>query len=781
MPDLYVMDVSGLPDGTRTAAFVGREAISECFSFQVSLIVPADDSFHPDALVGADARLAFGDAKPGDAPLCAGVVAGAELCHATSAHVFVRLELRPRLWRLSLGRHSRIWTDKAVPDVVRDVFDRADLSAHELKLDGSYPELVHVGQYHESDLAFVERRLEREGIFYYFEHTEAGDKLVLADSGGGIGESQRAACHFRGRALGDADASGGDALYRFASRKELTSKSVQLRDYDYLHPALDLSGQAAPPRGLRGEVSLFGGNLLTPADATRLAQARAERLGVEAERYTGAGFVRGLRSGCLLELDEHPVSELNGKYLVTELQHRGVDRGLMRSFGAWLDPDGTLAGDADPHPYHVELSAVRSAQAFRPALRRAVPTIPGLEYGLVDGPVDSDYAQIDEHGRYRTRLMFDEADESAGHNSAWLRMLQPHAGAPEGWHLPLRKGTEVLIAFMAGDPDRPVIVGSVPNVVTPSPVTSSNATQNVFQSGGLNRLEVEDQAGKQYVALYSPPQKSTLHLGASDGAYAEGHHATLRTDGDARVNAGANRHITVGGEQTEDVGGDVTESYHSTQTTHVFGAWKETIDAGATQTINGGETRTVSGGVTESISGGETRNITGDQTESVSAGVTRTIGATLSETVGANADFIVGGSQTETTAGARAEKVGGNVSVTAGGSYDYTALGGVTFDTPGGLTILAPGGVKEVDENKDSEGGKALQMYAYAAEIVAGLSFEMTGIAGEVCGTKIEISMDVWEGGGCKVETIGTAIHSKAGYTLNGLLSALSFGFINWT
>ncbi|MBI4955046.1 MAG: type VI secretion system tip protein VgrG [Myxococcales bacterium] len=786
MTDLYVVAIDGLPTGTRVAAFVGREAISECFAFEISLVVPAQDgSFQPEMLVGAEACLSFGDAEPGAQPLCAGVVAGAELVQATSSHGFLRVTVRPHLFRLSLARQSRIWTDKKVSDVVKDVLERAEHQGHELKLEGDYPEHVHICQYHETDLEFFERRLERDGIFYWFEHAAGGEKLVLADSAGGCGTGPT--CRFRRAGAGAAEG-GSAAILRLGSRKELTSKKVKLGDYDYLHPALAVTGEAAPPGGLLGEVSLFGGNLLTPGDAKRLAKVRAERLGVEAERYTGTGTVRTLRSGCVFELEEHPLADLNGKYLVTELHHSGVDLGLMRTFGALLDVDapGTTHHarrarmGAEAEPYHVEFSAVREAQPFRPALRRPVPRVPGLEYGVVDGPADSDSAQIDEHGRYRTRLLFDEADADAAKNSAWLRMIQPHAGAPEGWHLPLRKGTEVLVAFVAGEPDLPVIVAAVPNAVTPSPVTASNHTHNVFQSGGKNRVQIEDQDGKQYVAVFSPPEKTTLHLGASDGQYAEGHHATVRTDGDIRIHAGANRHITVGGEQTEDVGGDVTETYHATQATHVFGAFTETIDAGATQTINGGETRTVDGGVTEDISGGETRSITANQTETISANLTRTIGADLSDTIGANATFTVGAGQTETTGGARTEDVGGNVTIVTAGAYDYTAIGGATWSTPGGFTLLAPGGVSETDQEHEGEGGKFLQMYGASTEAAA-FVFDIAYIVTEVIGAKVEMSMDKHEGGGAKVEAVGSIQHSRARHAGRMALSAITFGFLNWT
>ena len=130
----------------------------------------------------------------------------------------------------------------------------------------------------------------------------------------------------------------------------------------------------------------------------------------------------------------------------------------------------------------MSIRAIRSVVQYRPACATPVPRIYSVENAVVDGEADTDYAQIDENGRYKVKIKFDEGALKNGKASTALRMMQPHAGNPEGFHFPLRKGTEVILAFLGGDPDRPVIAGVGPNAVTPSPVTLSNFSKNVIQT-----------------------------------------------------------------------------------------------------------------------------------------------------------------------------------------------------------------------------------------------------------------------------------------------------------
>ncbi|MFS8070482.1 MAG: phage baseplate assembly protein V, partial [Byssovorax sp.] len=171
----------------------------------------------------------------------------------------------------------------------------------------------------------------------------------------------------------------------------------------------------------------------------------------------------------------------------------------------------------------------------------------GSESGTICGPLESEYAQIDGAGRYNVKLKFDESDLKDGKASTWVRMLQPHGGGIEGWHFPLRKGTEVIFTFLGGDPDRPVIAGVVPNLHTPSPVNRANHTTNVIQTGGRNRFELEDRAGHERITLQTPYDNTMLRMGAPN----DHHNLIMRTDGKALTSVGSNYDIKVGGAKAE--------------------------------------------------------------------------------------------------------------------------------------------------------------------------------------------------------------------------------------
>src|SRR5262245_35052404 len=163
-----------------------------------------------------------------------------------------------------------------------------------------------------------------------------------------------------------------------------------------------------------------------------------------------------------------------------------------------------LVGSSFDDVHRVEVRAIRADTQFRPRRATPWPRVHGLVGAVVDGEADSEYAQIDEQGRYKVKLKLDESDLRGGKASTWVRMIQPHGGSVEGWHFPLRKGTEVVLAFLGGDPDRPVIAGVAPNAHTPSPVTGLNHTTNVIQTGGRNRIEMEDLEGSQRITISSP-------------------------------------------------------------------------------------------------------------------------------------------------------------------------------------------------------------------------------------------------------------------------------------
>jgi type VI secretion system secreted protein VgrG len=532
--DLITISSSALPADTRVAGFRAVEGISKPYEVEVFLTVPSDGLELTDG-VGAQARLIIDRANDRMPPFYfSGVFAAMELLHEHDGRVLLRGVIVPKLWELGLSIHSRIFTKMSVPEIIEAVLQDNALSGddYELRL-GSYPKEEHVCQYRESDLAFLSRWMEREGIFYFFEHGEDGEKLVLCDDK--TYDEDPVGAPVRYRAQVGEDRSAGDSFRSFKCRHAALPATVKLRDYNYAKPNLDVSGSAMVSNTGAAEVSIYGDRFFSPGEGKRLAKLRAEELLARELVFSATGTRFHLRPGYAFELEEHPRQSFNDRYLAIEATHTGNQAAGNPFFRELVD----LHQD---DVYLVEVTAIPAKTQFRAARVTPWPRIYGFENGMVDGPADSEYAQIDDQGRYLVKFKFDESSLKNGTASTYVRMMQPHGGSIEGFHFPLRKKTEIVFSFLGGDPDRPVISGVVPNAVTPSPITSGNHTKNVIQTGGRNRLELEDLSGQQRVTMSTPHANSYIRMGYPN----KGHQMIVQTDQNTLLNAGEDFDLHVG-------------------------------------------------------------------------------------------------------------------------------------------------------------------------------------------------------------------------------------------
>ena len=537
MKDLFHVTSSALPDSTRVAGFRGVEGISRPYEFDIFLHIGADGQDLDLAdVVGTKATLTV-DRDDGRPPFVFhGIFAAFELLHEVDQQSLFHATLVPELWQLTQTLHSRVFTNQSIPDIIKDVLEDSGLGSDEytLRLAGDYRPEEHVCQYQESNLDFISRWMEREGMYYYFEQGDASERLVITDRKSFHVALADAPVRFF--ALGGHDASAKEALHTFTCKHRALPGGVRLTDYDYARPTLDVSGSSTVSKTGLGEISAHGGRFFSPEEGRRLAALRAEELLARQVVYRGAGTALYLRAGYLFDLEDHPRAAFDAEYLVVHAEHHGnqsIGSAEMRA----------LTGIERDRGYWVEVAAIPAAVQFRAERKTAWPRVYGFENGVVCGPTESEYAQIDDAGRYRIKLQFDESALDHGRASTWVRMLQPHGGTVEGWHFPLRKGTEVLVTFLGGDPDRPVIAGVVPNQHTPSPVTRANHTTNIIQTGGHNRLEMEDKAGHERITLRTPYANSMLRLGAPN----DNHNFIVKTDGNGLLHYGATLDLNVGG------------------------------------------------------------------------------------------------------------------------------------------------------------------------------------------------------------------------------------------
>jgi type VI secretion system secreted protein VgrG len=767
MAQLFSFRSTALPKATRLLGFRGKEGLSRPYRFDVFVEIGADEAFDPAAALWASSTLSA-EVEKGPPFEFHGIIASAELVYEYDQIGVFRVVMVPRLWQLSITRHSRVFTKKKIPDVLKDVLEGAGVpaDAFELSLDGSYEPEEHVCQYKESDLDFISRWMEHEGIHYFFEQTDAGDKLVIRDVSTSSEPLREGPVPYRPVSHAGEDASVGESFASFVRRQRAVSAKVKLQDYDYAKPALDVSGEADAWSDGVGEIRVHGARFFKPGDGKRLAGVRAEELLAGRVVFHGVGWVMQLRPGYSFELEDHPRAPMNTKYLTTEIEHACN----LHARSAELAEVTGLSGDV----YRADVTAILLETPFRPERRTPWPRVQGFEIAVVDGPADDDYAQLDADGRYNVKFSFDESDLDKGKASTFIRMMQPHAGNPEGFHFPLRKGTEVMIAFVSGDPDRPIIAGVVPNAENPSPVTSSNHTRNIVHTGGDTHIELEDDKDNQWVDIRTPPKDTFLHLGKPHDK--DSHYITLNTGGDTLFEIGSNQDVHVGGKLTEKAKGAVTETYKTSQKTTITGPQTTTAQGPVEEIYGATQDTEVTGLVTENYAAGQFSIVTGGlRDEKYKASQKTTVKGMKVEAYLGPHDKTVGGKTEQKYDGFLGTKVGGKVTQKFGStvSQDYGPVTAtykdLLWDIPGGADLKGP---------SITALAQASSWFTPIADLNASKKTEQTLFALGLCYLKAEAGGLAIAGTGVKVEVNGVTVTRFLG-ALGGFVLKLTGGTID--
>lgn len=488
---------------------VGHEVLGALYQYRLELVSLQDQGLAPesiDAMLAAPCRVTVGEAT------LSGVLRrvttlpalGSASGDEDGAYTAYQAELVPTAWRLTQTVRSRVFQEQTPMEVVQAVLTEHGLT-FESALTETYPWREYIVQYEESDWAFVARLMEHWGVFVLFEQTPDSEKIVLADANAAFkphdtwaalnfdvnAENTNASGPWKNdsgaarQATTHANGSGWTSLLRRV--QEPRPAAVTLADYNWRAPFLDADGtmtarqlqlrptHAADELTGQGGDRRYGDHFKDDAEGARLAQIRAEELLATRVLYDGQCRAPGLAAGHRLTTSGMPLADQEQEYVITEML-------------IGLDPDAE-AGVA-----WQRWRAITSDTAFRPARRTRKPVIHGFMHAVIDGEVVSTAAPIDVLGRYRVVMPYDEAAAPGGRASRWIRMAQASAGSDYGVHLPLHIGTEVIVAHLLGDPDRPVIVGAVPNVDTVSPVVTDNATQSRIKTRGAILFELEDDA-----------------------------------------------------------------------------------------------------------------------------------------------------------------------------------------------------------------------------------------------------------------------------------------------
>ncbi|MBX3269845.1 MAG: type VI secretion system tip protein VgrG [Sandaracinaceae bacterium] len=624
----------------------------------------------------------------------------------------VELVIEPALVYAAQRRDTRVFQGKTAPEIVQEVLGAVlgDLGRSvDDRLEGTYPTREHCVQYRETDLAFVQRLLEEEGIFYLFEHDGDVETMVLADTNGAFVDVPSGPVFpYEPSNLQIGDREG---IHRFDRVHQAVVTSVVARDWDWTASAGGMTleaerrGEDAEGRDRESYEHSEGRSLSIWSydEGVRRYQEQdgdvqvGRRLEAHAREHVlieGVTSVQAMVPGTKLEIVRHPTVGMDGTYVVVRAVH---DAG---------SPDGGAANAGTADAYGNRIWCIPASVPHRPRRRHVKPRIHGAQTAVVTGPAGEEI-HVDEHGRIRAQLHWDRLGANDDTSAMWIRVRQPWAGDGWGfWWVP-RIGMEVMVQFVDGDPDRPLVIGSLYDGANPTPYSlPDNKTKSTIKSnsslggGGFNEFRFEDLAGQE--EIYTHAQKdydeevehdhNTLVHNCQTNEVDGNQTQTVHGNQTERVDV--NQTMTVDANRTVHVKSNFDEEVLGTETLHVVGDVEETFEAT--------ETRTVTGDVTETIVGDETRTIVGDQTETIGGSHTMTILGSSTETVtGSWSRTVTGGITTTTPA---------TFSITAVGGHSVTAAGGINYIAPAGMTVIAPGGVKRVDSFWDVYCGSHLNM-----------------------------------------------------------------------
>lgn len=458
-------------DGLEVTRLVGRERLSRLYEFEVELVARRDDAVPAESLVGSPVRLVFTASDVGERLVSGLVAAATDRLDPESDLRGYRLHVAPLAHRMTQIRLQEAFSG-TVPKIATQKLDQCGVP-HALRLSQEYPARDFVAQFGETDLDFVCRLAENVGIAFAFEPDAEGDRLVLTDDSRFAESAPLLSIPFRGR---------GERMDVHALEVEATmSPSMFLvSDYNYRNPELEVVGRFENQAGTGGGFIEYGVHARTGEEAAWLARVRGEELECRRRRAVGESDRIELAPGREVKITGHPFLG-DVTLLVTEVEHRV-------ELPAKGQGTGSLA-------YTNRFRAIPAGAAFRPERLTPVPRIHGLLGGVVLPMPGGDERTpwLDDEGRYRVQLFFDALGPTERKPaSRAMRMLQAQAGAGYGMHFPLRPGTEVLLGFVNGDVDRPIIVGAAPNLLTPSPVTAVSPLHNRICTASGVLLEFED-------------------------------------------------------------------------------------------------------------------------------------------------------------------------------------------------------------------------------------------------------------------------------------------------
>jgi type VI secretion system secreted protein VgrG len=588
MPSSAPITIEG-PSSAGTLTFrsmTGFEALARCFEYQIDVLSTKSDIGASD-LLGAPVAVEL-ETKNFQIRYFHGIVAAMEYRGFDGSQAQCRLLVRPWFWFLTRAKNSRIFQNKSVVDVIKEVFDQYNLAgaADFTELQGNYPSREYIVQYDETDFNFVSRLMENEGIYYFFRHSEGAHTMVLVDTY----TTHVPAPDYKEIPFAGPD-THRDALLEYVSDwnvvHEAQPGTYSQRDFDFKNPASLLMSSRSIDKGYQldnFEVYEYPGGFLTTSVGDDYSRVRLEALQTGFEQASATSNARGLAVGNTFKLIDHPRDDQNQDYVVISAEYR------LRGH------EGTTSPLPEDEPFVCTFVAMDPTAPFRPEKIAGRPRMCGPQTALVVGP-DGKEIWVDEYGRVQVQFHWDRKGEYNEKSSCFVRVSQVWAGSGWGAVFTPRIGQEVIVDFLDGDPDRPIIVGRVYNGSNMPPYepkthpTRSGIRSHSSAKGSLanfNEIRFEDLKGHEELYIQAEKTQTTLVKGSQ----------SISVGGDRSVSVSGNEQYVVkkkrateitGDESIKVTDGDVTHLFQHNQTLDVGDTYSATVEKDYTVTTSQGQ------------------------------------------------------------------------------------------------------------------------------------------------------------------------------------------------
>ena len=611
-----------------------------------------------------------------------------------------QVTLKPWLWFLTRTADCRIFQKQTVPDIIKQVFRDGGYSDFEESLSATYREWDYCVQYRESDFNFVSRLMEQEGIYYFFKHEDGKHTLVIADSI----ESHESVPNYEEIPYFPYQENlrrERDHIFDWYLTQEVQPGVYALNDFDFEKPKADLNAKLKQPYDHAVdtfEVYDYPGEYVEKSDGEEYVRKRVEELHAQYEQVQGRGNARGISVGSLFALSQYPRDDQNKEYLITSATYE------LQS-----DEYGSASSAATGQIFMCSFSAIDSLQPYRAPRITPKPVVQGPQTAIVVGPGGQEI-YTDKYGRVKVQFHWDRQGGNNENSSCWIRVSHPTAG--KGWggvQIP-RIGQEVIVDFLEGDPDHPIITGRVYNGSSMPPYDLPNKgmvagmkSNSTPGGGGYNEMIMDDSKGNELIRIHGQyNMDSTIEHDLTETVL---NNRTRNVSVDESVTVGSNQTITVGSNQSTTVGSNQSVNVGSNKSENVAVAKSMAIGAAYQVTVGAAMNETIGAGKAEEIGANKSVNV----------------GANSSENVGKNKSVDAGENISETAGKDVSVQSGKKMSLTAGDDFSLSGDKNGVIEIKDKLTIKVGKATITMEKNGDiSINGKKITIKGSGDVVIKG-------------------------------------------------------------